>query len=619
MKHIFIKQTLAAVVFLGAITTGSSAGAAPSHNANLKETLVITQKVEQQLKNKAVLPETYARMMLKALRTFPRHSLRAYWVYALAHSSTPAEEVRNALPSQDPLLAHFYWWRAMRQDMSHTEGKTACVRDFGAYADTTQTLSRHAQLPRVPDAHDLQEKAPCLDLLSEKQSERVAKVIEDHGYFWLLPRVLKKVTHPEGLFLQGKNRLVLRQYAQAAQSFVKVLQHPQASGSLKKQAAIEAGVAEFSRKRISQANNWWKWISPQDKTFYPEILWHQGKGDTLLQKYPQHPRVPEILAKHLDKAVIAQNTFQIKKWSQPLITRFPQHEASHQARYWLARTLQKQGKQSQATALYRTQSQQATNNYYTQLARCRLQGQDCFRMIDTPLKAMAPNFDFLNRDPLLKTLLAQKNNEILEVIAPFMALSPQERHLLTAYAYQRNGHYFRSIRSVWKQQTRDQNILRLMYPLHYDALQKENAKRYQLPQALIAGITWQESMYKADIQSVSGARGLMQLMPRTAQYIAAKAGLPGLRTSQLDQPRINIRLGAYYLREQANHTGGNIMKMAASYNGGPNAVARWVKSFGPIDDDVFVERIPYAETRRYAKQVSMHTRIYSQIYGEKKQ
>jgi soluble lytic murein transglycosylase-like protein len=608
-------------VCLALLWGASSAWAAPARNAarnaGLDDALVITQKVEQQLKKKPVLSETYARMMLKALQSDPQHPLRAYWVYALAHSGTPAEQVRSALTPRDPLQAHFYWWRAMRQNTSHAAGQAACARDFGAYTKVLKTLPPSTPLPRIPDSRDLQAKAPCLDLLSGAQGEAVARVVADHDYFWLLPRVLKKASTPEGLFLQGKNRLVLRQYAQAAQSFVKVLQHPKASGKLKKQAAIQAGVAELSRKRTRQAAAWWQWISPQDRTFYPEVLWHQGKGELLLQRYPEHPYVPEILAERLDKAVIAQNASQIKQWSQALVTRFPRHEASHQARYWLGRVLEKQGKQAQARALFRTQSQQAINNYYTQLSRCRLKGTDCFRMIDTPLTARAPDFAFLHQQPALKTILAQKNNEILEVIAPFVVMDPQERALLTAYAYRHNGHYFRSIRSIWQQQTRDINTLRLMYPLHYDTLQKENAERYQLPQALIAGITWQESMYKADIRSVSGARGLMQLMPRTAQYIAPKAGLAGLSLSQLDQPRVNIRLGSYYLRAQADSTGGNIMKMAASYNGGPNAVARWVKAFGPIDDDVFVERIPYAETRRYAKQVTMHTRVYSQIYGEK--
>lgn len=588
----------------------------PARNAGLNEVLVSTQKLAQARRSSPFVSDTYGRMALRLLQQHPDHSLRPYWVHSLAYSAQPAVQVLNALAPQDPLRAHFYWWRAMRQNAKTAAGKSACRRDFAAYAETLRTLPTGIPLPRVPESTEMQAQLPCVVDLPEAQRLAIADVIQAHDYFWLLPRVLDKVNSPQALLLQGENRLLLRQYAAAAASFVQVIQHPQASGTLKKQAVVQAGVAEKMRKRLPQAQQWWDWISPEDDQFYPEVLWHQGKGDVLLQRYPDHARVPEVLSERLDKAVIAQNHTQIIGLSQQLLQHFASHEAAHQARYWLARSLARRGQAEEARHYYQQQAGQALNNYYTQMARCRLTSDNCFALPKRPLRATAPDLSFLRREPVLRQLVRQKNHDVLEVIAPFVALNAQERDLLMAYAYRYNGHYFRSIRSIWRQQTRDPEILRLMYPLHYDALQKENARRFGVPQALIAGITWQESMYKADIRSVSGARGLMQLMPRTAQYIATRAGLPGLSLWQLDHPPVNIRLGTYYLQQQSQHTGGNLMKIAASYNGGPNAVSRWVQSFGKIDDDVFVERIPYAETRRYAKQVTMHTRIYSQLYGE---
>lgn len=618
---------LAAGVY-GALSLGGaeafvSAQAAPhpvQRNASLDDGLVVSQQVAQALAKDPVLSAVHTRLVLRALRKAPQHILRSYWVYALAQSAVPAAEVQALLSADDPLQAHFFWWRAMRQNVGTPAGKSACARDFSFYAQAYHALSGHLKrdfpLPRVPESTDLQRQLVCVDALNEREQTALARVIDDHHYFWLLPRVLKQVSTPDGLLMQGQNLLLLRKYAQAAQSFEKVIKHPQASGELKKQAVIQAGVAEKSRRRQTQANTWWDWISEQDRQFYPEVLWHRGQWDTLIQHYPDHARVPDILSERLDKAVIAQRRDDIVRWSQQLVTHFPEHEATHQARYWWARTLQKQGQSRRAEALYRLQSEQPLNNYYTQMAQCRLQGQNCYALPSGRLRAQAPDLRVLSREPMIQVLVQQKNYQILEVIAPFVALSPQERDLLMSYAYRHNGHYFRAIRNIWQQQTRDPDVLRLMYPLHYDALQKENARRYQIPQALIAGITWQESMYKSDIRSVSGARGLMQLMPRTAKYIAARAGLPGLSLYQLDQPPINIRLGSYYLQQQVKRTEGNLMKVAASYNGGPNAVSRWTDSFGKIDDDVFVERIPYAETRRYAKQVTLHTRIYSQLYGE---
>ena len=118
-----MKYSLTAACLCFLLST--SAAAAPARNARLDDALVVTQKVEQQLKKKPVLSQSYARLMLKALRSEPQHPLRAYWVYALAHSGTPAAQVRSTLAPRDPLHAHFYWWRAMRQNTSHPAGQKA--------------------------------------------------------------------------------------------------------------------------------------------------------------------------------------------------------------------------------------------------------------------------------------------------------------------------------------------------------------------------------------------------------------------------------------------------------------------------------------------------------------
>ncbi len=577
---------------------------------------VLTRSVADQLSKLSQgksLDASVQRNLITALKAYPEHALRPYWVYALAQSKTPASQVFQSVSPRDGLRAHFFWWRAMAQPAS------ACAADFARYSRTLKSLPSGIPMPLIPDSQDLQKKLPCLEKLSEAERLPIVKVVQKHRYFWLLPRLLKDVKSPEALFMQGENRLLRRKYPQAAQSFVAVLKHPQASSDLKKRAAIQAGVSEQRRRRTKQANTWFQWISASDRTYYPEVLWHQKQWQTLIQNYPEHPRAPEAMAERLDNAVKAQRFREVESLALRLVRYAPQHKSAHQARYWLARSLQKRGQSEAARSWYQKQSRQALNNYYTQMSLCRLNNENCYALSHPrnrqSLTRKTPQLPFLKREPLIQKLIAQRQTQVLQIISPFVAIDDAERDLLTAYAYRYNGHYFRSIRTIWKQQTRNAEVLRLMYPLHYDALQKENAKRYNIPQALIAGITWQESMYKSDIRSPSGARGLMQLMPRTARYISKRAGLPGLSISQLNDPKINIRLGSYYLQQQVKPTGGNIAYIAASYNGGPNAVKKWRRQFGNIDTDVFIERIPYVETRRYAKQVTMHTRIYNAMYG----
>ncbi|MGV3524847.1 MAG: transglycosylase SLT domain-containing protein [Candidatus Sericytochromatia bacterium] len=552
----------------------------------------------------------------QALTRYTHHPLRPYWVYRLAQLQAP-----SGLPAGDPLLPHYHWWRAMAQPT------TVCSDGFSQYA-RLHNLSDI--VPSVPESTAIQARLGCVEKRPEQERLAVARVLEQHRYFWLLPRLLKTVTTPEGLWLQGQSRMLARDYRAALASFQTLLKQQGASGDLKKQAIIEAGLAERRLGNAAGAEKWWKNISAQDGRYYPEVLWQRAslaygsnqnaQGTQLLQelvrRFPAHGRSPDALEAMLRTAVETQSWALLESLGQQIVTAWPEHAIAATARYWLGRSLERRGQTEMGRRWLREQAETgALNNYYTHLARCRLEGRDCFAMRRVPLKAQEPRLAFLQQIPILEELAASRDSRILEVVAPFAGLSSLERELLKSWSLRYNGHYFRSIRTIWQQPSRDPEVLRLMYPLHYDALQKENAARFGLPQALIAGLTWQESMYMADIKSPAGATGLMQLMPATAREIAPKAGLPGLNLNQLTDPKVNIRLGSYYLHEQLQRWNGNLMPTIAAYNAGPGAASRWLASFGQLDKDMFVERIPYDETRRYVKQVLTHLSVYELMYG----
>lgn len=580
--------------------------------------LDLTLQAQQAVASKQ--PARAVPLLTEALKTYPYHPLRPWWVQQLASLQAPAP-----LESGDRLLPHYHWWRAM------AAAPKSCNDGFARYG---QFSPLSEVLPSVPESTEIENRLSCAENLPEPQRLAVARVLDAHRYFWLMPRLLKTVSTPDGLWLQGQSRMLARQYKQALGSFQTLLKQKSTPGALKKQVIIQAGLAERRLRNPAGAERWWQSIAQNDAEFYPEVLWQRAmlaygadqaaenaKGDQLLkqliQKFPSHARTPEALEALLRKAVESQSPVSIQSLGRQIISGWPEHEIASTARYWLARSLEKQGNSFDAQQLYQQQADSGPiNNYYTQLSRCQVAKIDCFKPLSIKLGAREPELDFMRQVPILRELLEARQSKILEVVAPFASLSPLERELLKSWALRHNGHYFRSIRSIWTYDTRDPDMLRLMYPLHYDQLQKENAVRFNLPQSLIAGLTWQESMYKADIKSPAGAVGLMQLMPGTAQGIAAKAGVSGFKTSQLTDPKVNIRLGSYYLREQLNTWEGNLMPVIAAYNAGPNAVKRWLASFGKLDKDAFVERIPYDETRRYVKQVLTHMRVYETVYGE---
>jgi soluble lytic murein transglycosylase len=135
----------------------------------------------------------------------------------------------------------------------------------------------------------------------------------------------------------------------------------------------------------------------------------------------------------------------------------------------------------------------------------------------------------------------------------------------------------------------------------------------QLDPWFVASIMREESGYRPDVVSVSGALGLLQLMPDTAARLARDAGVEGFSASQLVRPELNLRLGALYLDQLSLRFDGALEAVAASYNAGPGAVSGWRRG-ASRPADAWVESIPYDETRGYAKRVLRSLHVYRTLY-----
>jgi soluble lytic murein transglycosylase len=156
----------------------------------------------------------------------------------------------------------------------------------------------------------------------------------------------------------------------------------------------------------------------------------------------------------------------------------------------------------------------------------------------------------------------------------------------------------------------------LLYPQPYDSEVRKGATLTGLPTDLIYAIIRQESLYRADARSSAGALGLMQLLPETARRTARAWGLPLRSTAALLEPSVNVPLGSAYLRGLYDRNGGQASLAIGSYNAGPGAVRRWLPE-SPMDMDVWVENIPYNETRLYVQRVSWHMVVFGWL-GERK-
>ena len=154
------------------------------------------------------------------------------------------------------------------------------------------------------------------------------------------------------------------------------------------------------------------------------------------------------------------------------------------------------------------------------------------------------------------------------------------------------------------------------YPSAYSEYVKTETVKYDLDPWLVKGLIRQESMYNANSLSPAGARGLMQIMPKTGKELFTRTHPDQTFDKDvLFEPDINIRLGVRYLNDLNRKHKGNGVYILITYNAGPKVLKAWLKRFRNIKDkDVFVESIPYPETRGYVKHVYRNHGIYKNLY-----
>lgn len=159
---------------------------------------------------------------------------------------------------------------------------------------------------------------------------------------------------------------------------------------------------------------------------------------------------------------------------------------------------------------------------------------------------------------------------------------------------------------VYLQHTEPSWYARLWYPLHYSAIVRGHAAHYDLDPAFLAAVIEAESKFNPNARSSAGAVGLMQLKPSTAKGIAQYTGGGNFHVSDLTNPEINVRYGAWYLRHLLDRYHDDERLALAAYNAGEENVDHWQSEHRGIQFD---------ETRDYVAKVERLKKIYRRAYG----
>ena len=161
----------------------------------------------------------------------------------------------------------------------------------------------------------------------------------------------------------------------------------------------------------------------------------------------------------------------------------------------------------------------------------------------------------------------------------------------------------------------DKAVKEITLPLRHEDIIRQQAQDKNLDPSLIAGVIYVESRFR-DQTSHAGAKGLMQILPSTADYIARKSGGTAFEQGDLATPQINIAYGSWYLRYLLEHYHGNTILALAAYNAGEGKVDEWYREASARGEDFDVaSHIPFPETRSYVGSVLEMRSRYREEYG----
>ncbi|MFB3852188.1 MAG: transglycosylase SLT domain-containing protein [Vicinamibacterales bacterium] len=310
---------------------------------------------------------------------------------------------------------------------------------------------------------------------------------------------------------------------------------------------------------------------------------------------------------------------------------FPRSDYRPAYLYWSARAYEKAGDTAAAAARYELTEHDYMNTYYGRLATERLK-REAIAAARRPAgdgdEVPAQQVQAPPRPPtapLIQALLAVGLYEVAldELLhAERQWGSTALTQATIAWVYNRTGELRPGINLMKRAYPQymakagdlPEDILKVIFPLAYWEEIRHHAAAHSLDPYLVAALVAQESTFQADIRSSANAYGLMQIIPSTGRRLARQQGIQRFTTSMLTRADINLRLGTYYFASLLKQFGKPHLALAA-YNAGDHRVRGWLAERPPLEQDEFIDDIPFPETQNYVKRILGTAEDYRKLYG----
>jgi soluble lytic murein transglycosylase len=381
----------------------------------------------------------------------------------------------------------------------------------------------------------------------------------------------------DDFYLYGLKRLVARNMVRAERYWQNIKSKKLLDE--KQQQMFLSHIALY--KAIRNHEDAYEWFNKVKPTYYTNVLLDWQVRCALKQHHWQ--RVLKLTTLHPDKSTMA--------W-----------------RYWQARALEATGQKQKAKAIFSSLS--GHRNYYGFLSSIRLERKPNFKQ-EASVENMSTLADYKPFLAEVKKLYESgQQHEASLLLNDFTSELPKrEASALSWWVANTLQWPGKSIYLTNLHKTLH-NQLDLRFPTAEKRTIQTMAKKYNLPPEFIYAIIRQESAFRTKAVSRVGARGLMQLMPKTAKLIAKKKKIAYSDKSALFEQKKNIQLGTAYLDHLSQRFEGHLLLMAASYNAGPSQVNYWLKNHSEEAMDIWVDSLPWHETRNYLKNIVAFYLVY---------
>jgi soluble lytic murein transglycosylase len=533
--------------------------------------------------------------------TYVAELLRAEWVKVLGKRADWADfdKQRAALPSEDLEIRCYGWLEHMAR------GERVALR---------AVRSVWLEPRELPDGcKALVDELAAHDAIAPHDIWRRVRLLFEEGQITAAKRTLGYL--PKG---QSPNEWRLAQAATHPQrllSHVPLVAETRADRELLVLAALRLARSDAQAAADALQGPLGGVLGAQDAAYLWAQIGYQGARSHDDQALAWYARAGDFELSDDQRAWKARAALRVGDWQkvrESIDAMSVQQSHSNAWLYWYGRALAAQGKTDAARAYYMRIA--GETDFYSVLA-----AEELGFLSTAPANGYAPTEAEVaaagRRSGIVRALELYRLDLRTEGAREWTyAVRGMDDHQLLAAAEfaRREGLFDRAIRTA--DMTKQVHNFRLRYLAPYREVFGEYAREHGLDEAWVLGLVRQESHFIVDAHSAAGARGLMQLMPRTARWVAHKIGLKHYHPKHMADVKTNITLGTGYLKLVLDDLGHEVLASAA-YNAGPRRARRW-RDAKPVEGAIYAENIPFDETRQYVKKVMANAIFYAGIYGD---